>query len=33
MKYLNRSVLDEFRSAALGKLTIDRAEDHQDVRI
>ena len=27
------AVLDEFRSAALGKLTIDRAEDHQDVRI
>ena len=27
------TVLDEFRSAVLGKLTIDRAEDHPDVRI
>lgn len=27
------AVLDEFRGAVLGKLTIDRAEDHPDVRI
>ena len=27
------TVLDEFRSAVLGKLTIDGAEDHPDVRI
>ncbi len=27
------TVLDEFRSAALGKLTIDKAEDYPDVRI
>lgn len=27
------TVLDEFRGAVLGKMTIDRAEDHPDVRI
>ena len=27
------TVLDEFRNAALGRLTIDKAEDHTDVRI
>ncbi|MBR2177358.1 MAG: ribosome biogenesis GTPase YlqF [Clostridia bacterium] len=27
------TVLDEFRSASLGKLTIDKAEDYPDVRI
>ena len=27
------TVLDEFRNATLGKLTIDKAEDHPDVRI
>ena len=27
------TVLDEFRNASLGRLTIDKAEDHTDVRI
>ena len=27
------AVLDEFRNASLGKLTIDRAEDYPDVRV
>ncbi len=27
------TVLDEFRNATLGKLTIDKAEEHKDVRI
>lgn len=27
------TVLDEFRNATLGKLTIDKAEDHPDVRV
>ena len=27
------TVLDEFRNATLGKLTIDKAEDYPDVRV
>ena len=27
------TVLDEFRGAVLGRITLDKAEEHQDVRI